>query len=379
MFSVFIVGRMFKRHRNIYNSLSFSAFILLLINPFIIYQVGFQLSYLAVFGIVFLQPKIYQLWSANNWLIDKAWEITCVSIAAQLATFPLGIYYFHQFPTLFLLSNFVVIPTAFLALILGILIITSAAMGLSVVKLIGALLNIVLWSMNEAVFFIENISFSVIDGLEFNMLQVILIYLCIVFFVALWLFKSFKYLVTAVILLTLVTLVEVGEAQARSKKKEVVFYDVRNNSVIDFRDGFNADFYIEESSAIQNAVKFIIGPDRLEKGLVHENIDIKSFKDWASPTDNIQVKVWNNIRFVRLNGKKWQGLEYDQVIETDYLIVSKDCVDSIEKLQEVFSFDLLIIDSSNSYYRSKTLTDEASRLNLNVHATGSNGALILEF
>ena len=83
-------------------------------------QVGFQLSYLAVLGIVYLQPKIYTLYKSNNWILEKTWAITAVSISAQIATFPLGMYYFHQFPNYFLLSNLFVIPLATFIIGLGI-------------------------------------------------------------------------------------------------------------------------------------------------------------------------------------------------------------------------------------------------------------------
>lgn len=379
MFSIFIVGKMFKRQRNIYNSLSFSAFILLLINPNIIYEVGFQLSYLAVFGIVFLQPKLFQLWSPDNWLVNKGWEISCVSIAAQLATFPLGIYYFHQFPTLFLLSNLIVIPTAFLSLILGILILILAAIGLPLFKLVGALLNAVLWTMNEVVFFIEGMSFSVLDGINFNIPQVFLVYLSIVFVVYLFLFKSFKYLIASAVLLTVISFVEAREVYHRKNKKEIVVYDIRNNTAIDFRDGFSASLYIGDSSTIANSMQFIIQPDRAAGDLVHENIEINDFQDWASPSEGIQLLVWNDIKFVRLTGKQWKRLFFDKIIETDYLILSHDCATDIDKLRSKFSFDQLIIDGTNSFYKSDNLAEQAKKLNLKAHSTNSMGALILEF
>ncbi len=379
MFSIFIVGKMFKRQRNIYNSLAFSAFILLLINPFIIYEVGFQLSYLAVFGIVFLQPKLYQLWSPDNWLINKGWEITCVSIATQLATFPLGIFYFHQFPTLFLLSNLIVIPTAFLSLILGILILILAAIGLPIFILVGIVLNAVLWSMNRVVFFIEGISFSVLDGIDFNAPQIFLIYLFIFFAVSLLLFRNFKYLIASVVLVVMVALVEAREIYHRNNRKEVVVYDIRNNTVIDFRDGFSTSLYVSDSSTIENSIKFIIQPHRAAGNLVYRNVDVNDFKDWASLSDDIQLMVWNDKKFIRLSGKQWKSLFLDKIIVTDFLILSNDCVANMDQLRNKFSFDQLIVDGSNSLYKSNILMEQANKLNVKIHSTNSSGALILKF
>src|SRR5690606_4479872 len=109
-----------QRDTNIYQSLLVSAFFLILIDPTIIFKIGFLLSYLAVLGIVFFHPKIYGLFHFKNFFLNKIWQISSVSIAAQIATFPLGFYCFQQFPNFFLLANLVVIPLSFVILILGI-------------------------------------------------------------------------------------------------------------------------------------------------------------------------------------------------------------------------------------------------------------------
>ncbi|WP_319229459.1 ComEC/Rec2 family competence protein [Draconibacterium orientale] len=119
MFSLIIIAGNINRRANIYNSLAASAFLLLLVNPNNLFEVGFQLSYMAVFGIVYLQPRIAGLWTVKNKIGLFFWNLICVSIAAQIATFPLSAYYFNQFPTYFLLSNIVVIPAAMLLIPLG--------------------------------------------------------------------------------------------------------------------------------------------------------------------------------------------------------------------------------------------------------------------
>ena len=110
MFATVIVAKAFQRKTNLYNTLSFACFILLLLNPLNIYNVGFQFSFLAVIGIVLYTDYFKRIWRSSTKIGDKVMTLLCVSLAAQLTTFPLGLYYFHQFPNYFILSNLLVIP-----------------------------------------------------------------------------------------------------------------------------------------------------------------------------------------------------------------------------------------------------------------------------
>ena len=105
MLSFIIVGKSFNRYVNTYNIIAASIFFLLIMNPFTLMDVGFQLSYISVIGIIWLQPHIYSIFDFNTKWKDEIWKVVSVSIAAQIATFPLGIFYFHQFPNYFLPSN----------------------------------------------------------------------------------------------------------------------------------------------------------------------------------------------------------------------------------------------------------------------------------
>lgn len=378
MFSVFIIGRMFGKSRNIYNSLAFSALILLLINPLMVYEVGFQLSYLAVFGIVFLQPKIYQLWSPDYWLTNKAWEITCVSIAAQLATFPLGLYYFHQFPTLFLLSNLFVIPTAFLVLILGIFVLIFAGLGLTFYTAIGSVLSGVLSLLNYAVFAIEGIEFSVLNGIQLSLEQAVLIYLSLLFFTLLFLSRNFKYLIVTIVLIFITSGIELTEAYARSQQNEIVFYDIYGHTLIDIRRGYDTNL-VGDSALNENSIKFIVSPNRLASGLNHENITPENFNSWQKPIAGVEVKIFHSKKFVRLSERDWQHYQFQRKLQTDYLIISNNSVKNIEDLMRLFSFDQLIIDSSNSIALAENLTNQTQELGIQIHSTRLNGALTSRF
>ncbi|MGB1218008.1 MAG: ComEC/Rec2 family competence protein, partial [Saprospiraceae bacterium] len=112
MFSFLTIGDLFTREKNIYNTLAGSAFIILLVNPYLLFSIGFQLSYLAVISIIFFQPLIYKSWYVENKFGKFIWGLISVSLAAQIMTLPISLYYFHQFPTYFILSGLVVIPAA---------------------------------------------------------------------------------------------------------------------------------------------------------------------------------------------------------------------------------------------------------------------------
>lgn len=110
MFSFVIMGTMLRRPVNIYNSLTASAVLLILMDPKVLFDIGFQLSYLAIFGIILLHPPLESLVPIKNKMLKWMWTLFTVSLAAQLMTFPLSIFYFNQFPNLFWLSNFIAIP-----------------------------------------------------------------------------------------------------------------------------------------------------------------------------------------------------------------------------------------------------------------------------
>ena len=110
MFTFVIIGNGIRRPVNIYNSLTASALFLILLNPNVLFDVGFQLSYLAILGIVLIQPVLYNILELTNPILKWTWSLFTVSVAAQLMTFPLGLFYFNQFPNLFWLSNFIVVP-----------------------------------------------------------------------------------------------------------------------------------------------------------------------------------------------------------------------------------------------------------------------------
>ncbi len=105
MLSIFITGQVFERTPDKYNTLAAAALLMLIYNPFYLFDVGFQLSFTAVFFILYMQPPLYRLLEIRNPLIAVPWGILTVTVAAQIGTFPLCCYYFGQSSTVFLFTN----------------------------------------------------------------------------------------------------------------------------------------------------------------------------------------------------------------------------------------------------------------------------------
>jgi competence protein ComEC len=172
------LGETMRRKSFIFNSIAGSAFLLLLYDPLQIADVGFQLSYSAVIGIVVFYPIIYNWIPFRNMFTDQVWQLTAVSIAAQLLTFPLTIYYFKQFPVLFILSNILAIPISTMAMYTALLMVGISFMPFAV-HLIGIVLKALVNLLNLSVLWIEQIPHSYVTGLSFSATEVVLWYLLI--------------------------------------------------------------------------------------------------------------------------------------------------------------------------------------------------------
>ncbi len=149
MFSLFLTASVFSRQTNPYNTLAVAAFLMLVVSPLLVRDAAFQLSFLAVLGIVTFYPVLHPLLLTGLPVVDRLWALTAVSLAAQGATFPLSLYYFHRFPLLFPVTNLLVLPLVTLFLYVGMLFFLlhpfpAVAGGLSVFldRIAGLLLQI---------------------------------------------------------------------------------------------------------------------------------------------------------------------------------------------------------------------------------------------
>ncbi|GAB4093829.1 ComEC/Rec2 family competence protein [Flaviaesturariibacter terrae] len=175
MFSLLAIGGLIGRKGDALNSLLLAALLLLVIDPFWLWDVGFQLSFTAVGGIILFYRPIYQRYSTHNKLLDAVWKGAAVSLAAQVLTTPLSLYQFHQFPLLFLLANLVAVPLSGI-IVYGLIAVCALSFWPAAAALAGSICTLLIRALNGWIERIDALPFGLWDGLSITALQALLLY-----------------------------------------------------------------------------------------------------------------------------------------------------------------------------------------------------------
>ncbi|HEY9045818.1 MAG TPA: ComEC/Rec2 family competence protein [Ohtaekwangia sp.] len=367
MFTFVAVARAWNRQTNIYNILAASAFFLLIYEPYLIMSVAFQLSYLAVLGIVYLKPDLYQLWEPASRLWDEVWKITTVSIAAQLATLSLGLLYFHQFPNYFLLSNLLVIPGSFFVLIAGLVVLCVSFMP-PVAAFVGILLKWSIQALNIVVFTVEAFPFSLVDNIYINTAQSWLLMAVIVSMVLLFQFKAYGYIWVAAVCSIMFVAIQWFHFYSDVEKRYITVYKVPHHSAVDLTEEGQV-YFMTDSLLMRNAsaVRFHIHPNRLQHG-VEQVIPVRE------QTSSYRLLQWQGKFILQIMGNK----SMPSHIQVDYLIISNNAVKDLAALLKQVEASEIILDSSNSYYFASKLLKQASAQNIRIHSVWHTGAFSVE-
>ena len=230
MFTAVTIAINFKRANNIYNTLAISAFILLLLKPNFLFEVGFQMSYLAVLGIVSIRPLLYNHWKPKFWLVDKFWSLFTVTLAAQIGVLPVSLFYFHQFPALFFVSNLIIIPFMGLILGLGILVIFLSSLDWIPPFLMQFYAEIIS-TLNTFIAQIASAESFFIQDIPLNFWQMLGIYLLIISSVSALKYRSSKSIQWALCSVILVQVVYVFSYYENAQSEFVVFQKNRHTLI----------------------------------------------------------------------------------------------------------------------------------------------------
>lgn len=238
MCMVLVTAEVAQRKHYPMNTLAFSALVILLLDPCALYDVGFQLSYLAMTGIFLLYQPINALLSPGNRLVKFVWQVTALALAAQIATFPLSLFYFHQFPTYFWLVNPLVVtftnvllPAALLLLLISLTGISSATWLVGKVVTFAAQLTD--WSAGIP----RSLPGYLIENLHLDKLEVILLYAIMLLLWYALQSRSVNYLKLAVAGVFVFAAVSMAGSIATYRNADSIRFQVPKHGVVSFKSG----------------------------------------------------------------------------------------------------------------------------------------------
>ncbi|MEM8938227.1 MAG: ComEC/Rec2 family competence protein [Bacteroidota bacterium] len=264
MFSFVAYAQSLKRPTNSFNIIALSMFFILLIKPLYLFQVGFQMSYAAVFFIVWLYPQLQRFWYPDSYLIQKTWQLLSVSLAAQLGVLPISLYYFHQFPALFFVSNLLIIP--FLGIILGAGILT---MVLSLANLLPEVLvigyNFIIKTMNAIIAWVASQESFVLKEIPMDGIQMLFFYIIImssVLFLSRPKFKTVVVLSCGIVGLQLFNITK--ELKTKNHNAFLIPHSSKTSALL-YKNGKKLISYTLDSTAITSMASNIKIKDQLDR------------------------------------------------------------------------------------------------------------------
>jgi competence protein ComEC len=260
MLSVYFIYVLLQRKSDLLHSLALSAFIILLSDTQQIFDVGFQLSYLAVLGIFWLNQPILNILPKQNSRIKKIiFNTVSISISAQLATLPLVLYYFHQFSFISIIANFFIVPFSEIIIVFSFLMTTLIAFNINFEYLnklygfiIDTLLNIIHWFAGFNHVFFENIPLNLTEVFSLFLIIVLLRYVVLKCNL-----KNFTRWMMAVVAFFILRL---GFDFYEEQKSEVLVHHFSKNRILSIKKNNEACFWIEENSDKSDIIKFVINP-----------------------------------------------------------------------------------------------------------------------
>ena len=346
MLSLVSVASILNREGFTYNTLAVAAYFILIINPFYLFDVGFQLSFAAVLSILFFQPKLSKLFIPKTKVVDYAWSLFTVSLAAQLGVFPLVLYYFGTFPTYFFITNLLVLPfiaiiiySAVLLTLLSLLSFLNLGFIQIIYNVIVVFIQILIKAVLQIVYFFESLPLSELEGYHISVLQVVLIFAIII---SLSLFILHKRANQLIALLATVALLLFTHSFSHIKKPVNQFF-VYNS----YRES-NMGYMIDGQKI-------------------------------ALPISTNQVVAHPAVTIVVLTENCFKSKVSTQVVPVDYLIVASDNSFLVSELISFFQPKEIVIDASIGRYAAAKMRKECEKLDIAFHDISNSGAFLVNF
>ncbi|SFD29160.1 ComEC/Rec2 family competence protein [Flavobacterium phragmitis] len=354
MFSFLAIGNHLRRNGNIYHTLLASILLILLFEPYFLFDVGFQLSYLALFFILWLQPVFKNIYKPKNKLIIYIWEALTVSFAAQIGTLPLCLYYFHQFPGLFFVTNIIILPVLSFIMIAGIIVMIIAIFT-SPPLFITLIFEKSIYLLNLMIHAVASIESFVIRDISFNSYYLFTFYLLIIFSIV-WIKKpNFSKLVFVFCSIILVQFSFILTKIKSESEEELIVYNEKNNTLISERTGKTIILYTKNKLSEKNR--------NVDSYLVGNSISLNKIKN----IENVLYFKGQKILIIDSTGI------YPIKSKPEILILTQTPKINLDRLLLDIHPKIVIADGSNNNSIQKFWKNSCIKKNIPFHSTNEKG------
>lgn len=357
MFSFIAIGMHYRRTVNIYHTLLVSMLLILLFKPSFLFDVGFQLSYIAVFFIIWLQPLLASVWQPKYKVSSYFWDIITVSFAAQIGAFPLSVYYFHQFPGLFLITNLIIIPMLSIILAIGVVVVIFAAFDFVPFYFAKALEYSILF-LNKIIHWVASFEDFIFRDISFNFLMLLSCYFIIISVILYCKVPSFKKLLVILIAIICLQTVYFFNDYSIKNQKEYFVFNSKKNTIITERNGNQVTVYGNDL-LLANLESDVA----ITSYLVGNFCTIKAKK----PLDNLFY--FDNKKVLLIDSTT----VYSSSLSPDVLIITQSPKMNFERLLKILKPKKVVVDGSNFKIYVKRWEATCRKEKIPFHSTNEKG------
>lgn len=382
MFSMLTVSEILNRHSSTYNTLAVSAFILLTLNPLLIFNVGFGLSYLAVLAIISITPFVkntipgFDPVHDTKWIHIKKWikryllGIIYVSIAAQIGTSILSIRTFNLFPTYFLITNIIVIPLSYFIMI-GAVVLLAVSWCPPMMMLATEILKFLLDLLTGSVSWIESLPMASISEIFITNVSSLLLYAGFAMLVVFGHYKLAHQLKLGLLFLCFAALSIAILDDAKRINSQVIVYNKNKSQLYSITDGGTMSIIADNAKPDEKS----LSPATINAALAHANLveilstdSLTSIKDlfWQIDNKNFYI-VKSNQQIEIMDG---------ETLPVDYIIVSQNTIINADDVTEKFCCKNVIFDSSNTKKFVTARTEEYQAKGITCFDVAKEGAFV---
>ena len=331
MFSFVAIGMFLNRETNIFHTMVVSLFLILLGEPLFLFDIGFQLSYIALFFILWLQPMLKSLWEPKNKITTYFWDIITVSFAAQIGAMPLSIYYFHQFPGLFFITNLVLIPCLSAIMAIGVLLMLLAYFDFAPLFL-SKIVELSITFTNAYIKWIASIETFVIKDIPLSFSLLVASYL-LVFSWIIWFKKpDFTKIILALGSVLIFQILFVTTNWQSENKKELIVFNAKRNTIIGERIGKKVTLYTSEA----------LTENSFEKKMIQSYATANFCKITKSKSITNAI-YFNNNKILIID----KSSIYKNIMTPDIIILRGSPKVNLERLLSSIKPKIIIADASN--------------------------------